>query len=151
MSWGVLFKGLGVQKDTQTPCWLRPCTGSYIIYTLLGSLWGCTWATWKKIFIPSPCYFFYKKQGWVISWEFFYGERIDATMYLLVKIKMSNWCKIVFIYFKFMCRCLDILLLLVFKAAIYKFNINSVQNKRVQEVKVSFVGEGGGGGGGLAP
>ena len=25
MSWGVLFKGLGVQKDTQTPCWLRPC------------------------------------------------------------------------------------------------------------------------------
>ena len=23
-SWGVLFKGLGVQKDTQTPCWLRP-------------------------------------------------------------------------------------------------------------------------------
>ena len=44
-----------------------------------------------------------------------------------------------------MCRCLDILLLLVFKAAIYKFNINSVQNKRVQEVKVSFVGEGGGG------
>ena len=25
VSWGVLFKGLGVQKDTQTPCWLRPC------------------------------------------------------------------------------------------------------------------------------
>ena len=24
-SWGVLFKGLGVQKDTQTPCCLRPC------------------------------------------------------------------------------------------------------------------------------
>ena len=22
--WGVLFKGLGVQKGTQTPCWLRP-------------------------------------------------------------------------------------------------------------------------------
>ena len=22
---GVVFKGLGVQKDTQTPCWLRPC------------------------------------------------------------------------------------------------------------------------------
>ena len=22
---GVLFKGLGVQKGTQTPCWLRPC------------------------------------------------------------------------------------------------------------------------------
>ena len=20
--WGMLFKGLGVQKDTQTPCWL---------------------------------------------------------------------------------------------------------------------------------
>ena len=25
VSWGLLFKGLGVQKDTQTPCWLRPC------------------------------------------------------------------------------------------------------------------------------
>ena len=25
VSWGVLFEGLGVQKDTQTPCWLRPC------------------------------------------------------------------------------------------------------------------------------
>ena len=25
VSWGVLFKGLGVQKGTQTPCWLRPC------------------------------------------------------------------------------------------------------------------------------
>ena len=25
VSCGVLFKGLGVQKDTQTPCWLRPC------------------------------------------------------------------------------------------------------------------------------
>ena len=25
VSWGVLFKGLGVQKDTQTPCWLRLC------------------------------------------------------------------------------------------------------------------------------
>ena len=24
VSWGVLFKGLGVQKDTQTPYWLRP-------------------------------------------------------------------------------------------------------------------------------
>ena len=24
VSGGVLFKGLGVQKDTQTPCWLRP-------------------------------------------------------------------------------------------------------------------------------
>ena len=24
MSWGVIFKGLGVQKGTQTPCWLRP-------------------------------------------------------------------------------------------------------------------------------
>ena len=24
VSWGVLFKGLGVQKDTQMPCWLRP-------------------------------------------------------------------------------------------------------------------------------
>ena len=24
---GVLFKGLGVQKGTQTPCWLRPCLG----------------------------------------------------------------------------------------------------------------------------
>ena len=24
VSWGVLFKGLGVQNDTQTPCWLRP-------------------------------------------------------------------------------------------------------------------------------
>ena len=24
VSWGVLFKGLGVQKGTQTPCWLRP-------------------------------------------------------------------------------------------------------------------------------
>ena len=23
VSWGVLFKGLGVQKDTQAPCWLR--------------------------------------------------------------------------------------------------------------------------------
>ena len=27
-SWGVLFKGLGVQKGTQTPCWLRPWTTS---------------------------------------------------------------------------------------------------------------------------
>ena len=25
VSWGVLFKGLGVQKGTQTPCWLRLC------------------------------------------------------------------------------------------------------------------------------
>ena len=25
VSWGVLFKGLGVQKGTQTSCWLRPC------------------------------------------------------------------------------------------------------------------------------
>ena len=24
VSWGVLFKGLGVQKSTQMPCWLRP-------------------------------------------------------------------------------------------------------------------------------
>ena len=24
VSWRVLFKGLGVQKDTQAPCWLRP-------------------------------------------------------------------------------------------------------------------------------
>ena len=24
VSWGVLFKGLGVQKNTQTPCWQRP-------------------------------------------------------------------------------------------------------------------------------
>ena len=24
MSWGVFLRGLGVQKDTQTPCWLRP-------------------------------------------------------------------------------------------------------------------------------
>ena len=24
MSWGVLFKDLGVQKGTQTPCWIRP-------------------------------------------------------------------------------------------------------------------------------
>ena len=30
MSWGVLFKGLGVQKDSQlTPCWLRPCLRTY--------------------------------------------------------------------------------------------------------------------------
>ena len=32
VSWGILFKGLGVQKGTQTPCWLRPwsrvCTWS---------------------------------------------------------------------------------------------------------------------------
>ena len=26
VSWGVLFKGSGVQKDTQTPCWLSPWT-----------------------------------------------------------------------------------------------------------------------------
>ena len=25
VSWGVLYKALGVQKGTQTPCWLRPC------------------------------------------------------------------------------------------------------------------------------
>ena len=24
VSWRVLFKGLGVQKGTKTPCWLRP-------------------------------------------------------------------------------------------------------------------------------
>ena len=26
VTWGVLFKGLGVQKGTQTPCWLQPCS-----------------------------------------------------------------------------------------------------------------------------
>ena len=25
VSWGVLIKGLSIQKGTQTPCWLRPC------------------------------------------------------------------------------------------------------------------------------
>ena len=27
VSRGVLFKGLGIQKDTKMPCWLRPCSG----------------------------------------------------------------------------------------------------------------------------
>ena len=30
VSWGVLFKGLGVQKDTQTPCWRRPWFEVYV-------------------------------------------------------------------------------------------------------------------------
>ena len=30
VSLGVLFKGLGVQKDTQTPCWLRPGFQSHV-------------------------------------------------------------------------------------------------------------------------
>ena len=33
--WGVLrpvlFKGLGAQKGTQTPCWLRPCSEPFIL------------------------------------------------------------------------------------------------------------------------
>ena len=29
VSLGVLFKGLGVQKGTQTPCWLGPCCSTY--------------------------------------------------------------------------------------------------------------------------
>ena len=39
VSWGVLFKGLGVQKGTQTPCWLRPCVQSLLLlYTLILNL-----------------------------------------------------------------------------------------------------------------
>ena len=34
VSWGLLFKGLGVQKDTQTPCWLRPCYSTYSNWSL---------------------------------------------------------------------------------------------------------------------
>ena len=30
VSWGVLFKGLGVQKDTQMPCWLI-LTPAYVL------------------------------------------------------------------------------------------------------------------------
>ena len=45
VSCGVHFKGLGVQKGTQTPCWLRPCRqGSMTISRLysrgvFGQLW----------------------------------------------------------------------------------------------------------------
>ena len=35
MSGGVLFKGLGVQKDTQTPCWLRPCVRDSVALPIL--------------------------------------------------------------------------------------------------------------------
>ena len=44
VSWEVLFKGLGVQKSTQTPCWLRPWHAVYYVYTkliLLTYVWSC--------------------------------------------------------------------------------------------------------------
>ena len=30
----MLFNGLGVQKDTQTPCWLRPCPDALLAKTI---------------------------------------------------------------------------------------------------------------------
>ena len=52
VSWGVLFKGLGVQKGTQTPCWLRPWGDVHFTHNFcqtrletnrqtLGSTMGC--------------------------------------------------------------------------------------------------------------
>ena len=35
----VLFKGLGVQKDTQTPCWLRPWRGDWTSLRLIFLNW----------------------------------------------------------------------------------------------------------------
>ena len=47
VSWGVLFKGLGVQKDTQTPCWLWPWQG-------LSRLWvECVIWTPRTLFFDS--------------------------------------------------------------------------------------------------
>ena len=31
VSLGVFFMGLGVQKDTQMPCWLRLCSGLTVV------------------------------------------------------------------------------------------------------------------------
>ena len=39
VSWGVPFKGLGVQKGTQTPCWLRPC----MVHLTSSNQWWPTW------------------------------------------------------------------------------------------------------------
>ena len=43
VSWGVLFKGLGVQKGTQTPCWLRPWFISPYTYSNRYRLPLCCW------------------------------------------------------------------------------------------------------------
>ena len=42
VSWGVLFKGLSVQKGTQMPCWLRPC---------LEVTQGCPWYLWNQLLL----------------------------------------------------------------------------------------------------
>ena len=74
VSWGVLFKGMGVQKDTQTPCWLRPClpqkldNGSGVFWSLMkiGQWQWCVlvfdenWTMavvcfWHSVSNPSKC------------------------------------------------------------------------------------------------
>ena len=59
VSWGVLFKGLVVQKGTQTPCWLRPCSVEivepFVINKLVCFRWiflcmSTDWTPWRRSF-----------------------------------------------------------------------------------------------------
>ena len=50
VSWGVLFKGLGVQKGTQTPCWLRPCRHLFLT--------SCLWSGMSEIYASSSCHIY---------------------------------------------------------------------------------------------
>ena len=51
LSWGVLFKGLCVQKDTQTPCWLRPCHKAIQQFFNPFMLWHPTYILGSLIFL----------------------------------------------------------------------------------------------------
>ena len=58
VSWRVLFKGLGVQKGTQTPCWLRPWMEVFKIWTLKKVLHRRIWFYTGHLWHPCrtvPC------------------------------------------------------------------------------------------------
>ena len=80
VSWGVLFKDLGVQKGTQTPCWLRswhnlhpqPILVEPMIGVLLKDFWSLQKYTKKLKNDWNPgkwVYFELELIQWIPSWQ----------------------------------------------------------------------------------
>ena len=100
VSWGVLFKGLGVQKDTQTPCWLR------LWWRTSGHIWILQHSTITRFNIREimsntddhsgtincwKCWKFYHRQCGINSFDFVFSQ---SCIYLTIwPVRCIYWLK----------------------------------------------------------
>ena len=107
VSWGVLFKGLGVQKGTQTPCWLRPWSMDCFSPAVGSGVEGCDrLICWMCIcgifFLRIPTIFSSKcsmameemsRSSWRSSWARG-GFSVTLIKFSTRKISSTTWNKV---------------------------------------------------------